>query len=325
MRSIIIVAWLAVISASSPVIAQSATAAPSATWVTLGTQGGPLPNAQRSQPANLLQLADGSTILVDAGDGAVEQLARAHVPLAQVRTLFLSHLHFDHTAGVLALIGLRYQTDQPGVLTIYGPRGTKAFVDGLIEAMQPAAAAGYGIPGKTAIPPMSTVNVVELEDGATVSVGPVTVRAVKNTHYSFLPGSDLDQQYQSIAYRFDTPERSIVYTGDTGPSDAVVQLAMGADLLVSEMMDVEATVAKVKRINPTLSGPAESAMVQHLSSHHLTPAQVGELASAAHVKSLVLTHLAPGDASPDVEAKQRAEIARTYRGPVAFATDLDRF
>lgn len=247
------------------------------------------------------------------------------MPLAQVRTLFLSHLHFDHTAGVLALIGLRYQTDQPGVLTIYGPRGTKAFVDGLIEAMQPAAAAGYGILGATAIPANSTVSVVELADGETVSIGPVTVRAAKNTHYSFIPGSDLDLQYQSIAYRFDAPGRSIVYTGDTGPSAAVVQLAMGADLLVSEMMDVEATVAKVKRINPTLSGPAEGAMVQHLSGHHLTPAQVGELASAAKVKSLVLTHLAPGDVSPDVEAKQRAEIERSYRGPVAFATDLDRF
>ena len=322
MRSIIIAAWLALMSASSPVIAQSA---PSVTWVTLGTQGGPLPNAQRSQPANLLQLADGSTILVDAGDGAVEQLAGAHVSLAQVRTLFLSHLHFDHTAGVLALIGLRYQTDQPGVLTIYGPSGTKAFVEGLIAAMQPAATAGYGIPGKTAIPPISTVSVVELGDGATVSVGPVIVRAAKNTHYSFSPGSDLDLQYQSIAYRFDAPGRSIVYTGDTGPSDAVVQLAMGADLLVSEMIDVEATVAKVKRIKPTLSGPLESAMVQHLSSHHLTPAQVGELARAANVKSLVLTHFAPGDVSPDVEAKHRTEIGRSYRGPVAFATDLDRF
>lgn len=321
MRTIIILALLAVTSASSPAQAQSG----AMTWVTLGTQGGPIPNAHRSQPANLLQLADGTAILVDAGDGAVEQLARAHVPLAQVRTLFLSHLHFDHTAGVLALIGLRYQTNQPGVLTIYGPRGTRAFVDGLLAAMQPAATAGFGIPGATVIPPASTVTIVELDDGSTASVGPVTVRVVKNTHYSFPHGGELDMRYQSLSFRFDTPGRSIVYTGDTGPSDAVVELSMGADLLVSEMIDVDATVDRVKRVYPNIPEPAEAAMVQHLSGHHLTPAQVGELAGAAGVKSLVVTHFAPGDATPEQEAEYRSEIARGFRGPVVLATDLARF
>ena len=78
-------------------------------WVTLGTHGGPVPSAQRSQPANLLLEGD-RAILVDAGDGAAGQLAKVGVPLPRLSAVFISHLHFDHTGGLPAIIGLRFQT-----------------------------------------------------------------------------------------------------------------------------------------------------------------------------------------------------------------------
>ena len=70
--------WLAL-----GLLAAPATAAPPATWIALGTMGGPIANAHRSQPANVL-LTDEDTILIDTGDGAAEQLAKAGVPLPRV-------------------------------------------------------------------------------------------------------------------------------------------------------------------------------------------------------------------------------------------------
>lgn len=93
-------------------------------WITLGTMAGPVPNATHSQPANAL-LVGSNVYFVDAGDGAVGRLTTAGVSLRKARAVFLSHLHFDHIAGLPAIIALRWQTNAPDMLTIYGPPGTK--------------------------------------------------------------------------------------------------------------------------------------------------------------------------------------------------------
>jgi beta-lactamase superfamily II metal-dependent hydrolase len=77
-------------------------------WTTLGTMSGPIPSPDRSQPANLLWNSQ-HAILIDAGDGAAEQVAKAGHSLSDVDTIILSHLHIDHTGGLSALIGMRYQ------------------------------------------------------------------------------------------------------------------------------------------------------------------------------------------------------------------------
>lgn len=297
--------------------------APADSWITLGTMGGPVGAPERAQPANAL-VRGGEVYLVDAGDGAAQQLAKAGLRLPQVKAVFLSHLHVDHTGGLAAIIGLRDQTDVREVLTIYGPPGTRALVDGIVASLKPAAAAGYGIPGEPWPAPDSIVCVVELAGGATVRVGDMTVRTAQNTHYDFAPGSAEDGAYKSLSYRFDTTGRSIAYTGDTGPSPAVVALAKGADLLVSEMIDLDLTLAKVAQNSPNMPGPARAKLVEHLSTHHLTPEAVGALAGAAGVRAVAVTHFA-GGSDPARTAEYRARIARTFRGRLALANDLDRF
>lgn len=215
-------------------------------FITLGTHGGPYPSAERAHPANAL-ITGGNVYLVDAGDGAAWQLAKADIPLSRLKGVFISHLHFDHTGGLAAIIGLRYQTNTREPLAIYGPPGTRELVDGLIQSMAPAAAMGGRLPGAPPLEPASTVSVIEMSGGETIAVDDMTVRAVRNTHYRFPFGSDEDRRFRSLSFRFDTPSRSIVYTGDTGPSDAVETLAAGADLLVTEMTDVERTVEKIGR------------------------------------------------------------------------------
>jgi ribonuclease BN (tRNA processing enzyme) len=295
--------------------------APASSFVTLGTMGGPIPSPTRAQPANLLQSGDQS-ILIDAGDGAAEQLAKAGIPLRDIRIVFISHLHFDHTGGLFALIGMRYQVVSPGLLTIYGPPGTRRLVDGLVAAMQPASETGAGIPGQVRRPPEATVRAVEIGDGDSLALGNVTVHAVANSHYSYPAGSIEARERQSLSFRFDLPDRAIVYTGDTGPSAAVERLAQGADLLVGEVIDPPAAIDTLRRASPTLPAPAIAAIAAHFTEQHLTPHEIGLMAQRAGVKAVVLTHNALGSQSAE---ETRSLIAANFHGPVAIASDLDRF
>ena len=294
---------------------------PASEFVTLGTVGGPVANAERAQPANALVVGK-DVYLVDAGDGAVQQLAAAGIPLIRVRGVFLSHLHFDHTGGLLAVLGLRTQLGLPGTLTVYGPQGTRELVDGLLVGMRPAMEAAFGIPGQTWTP---RIEVRELTDQSTVELGEFIARSATNSHYSFVPESPEYEHFESLSYRFDLPDRSIVYTGDTGPSANVVKLAEKADLLVSEIINVEAVMESIRIARPDL-GPVELQDAErHLANHHLRPCDVGELASEAEVGAVVVTHIVPASLDNDVIATFGEGVRACFDGDVFVARDLDRF
>jgi ribonuclease BN (tRNA processing enzyme) len=195
-----------------------------------------------------------------------------------------------------------------------------------MAAMKPGAVSGYGVPGEEIVPPEDTVEVIEIRDGARLSLDGFTVAVAENSHYSFPHGSDMDKRFDSLSFRFDLPDRSIVYTGDTGPSDAVTALAKGADILVSELIDAQVANSIVVPANASDEQKKRSeVMKQHLSTHHLTPEQVGKMAAEAKVGRVVITHLV-ASRRPDVSTDSYvAEIRKSYNGPVEIANDLDRY
>ena len=315
-------------------VAQAADPAPTSQkavqWVTLGTNSGPLAFSGRGQPANLLRV-NGQLIVVDAGDGASEALLRSGIWLDDVQTIFISHLHFDHTGGLFALLGRRFQTRETMPLTIYGPPGMKRTVDGLIAAMQPSAEAeGQGgvfaaLAGGDA-KPGKLIKVIELADGSKVKLGAVTVTAAVNSHYVL--SDESGKGNHSFAFRFDAPGRSIVYTGDTGPSAKIEALAKNADMLVSEIMDPTESLnrladgAKARGINSLVVVGAKLALKGHFTKQHLSPEEAGLMAKRSGVKSLLLTHNALERTSlPNA----RALIAKNYSGPVIFAEDMKSY
>ncbi len=287
-----------------------------AMWIELGTRSGPVPSADRSQPAHLLKWGD-QTILVDVGDGAAEQLAKVGVMPADIDAIVISHLHFDHIGGLFGLLGMRYQASLTGAapLIIYGPPGTQAIVDNLLAAFTPATALTRM--------PAATYEVRELQDGARVNIGGIAVTVAGNSHYDLWP--DAAARPVSLSYRFDAPGRSIVYTGDTGPSRAVETLAAGADLLVSEIMDVESALAPVRSGGARLSADEEAFIRDHFTKQHLVPDEVGKLAAAAGVKALVVTHFGGASSDPEQIPRLTGQIRAHYSGPVTFARDLDKF
>lgn len=299
-------------------------AAPSA-WVTLGTVGGPQPSPDRNEPANLL-LVGNEAHLVDVGDGAATSMVRAGVRHSDLRSIWISHIHFDHIGGLFGVLGLRLQTRNENPLTIYGPPGTQEIVDGLLAAMQPSARSGFGVPGEVSINPADSIIVQELEHGDVVNLGSDTVRVVNNTHYSFEAGSQEEAYYRSLSFRFDLADRSIVYTGDTGPSDAVVELAQGADMLVTEVIDLDRTMRRIRANAEGMPSPVVEQMRQHLSAHHVTTDDIGKMAQAANVGQVVVTHFAGGTSSSAAElARYVAGIKAHYDGPVQLANDMDQF
>ena len=153
------------------------------------------------------------------------------------------------------------------------------------------------------------------------------VTAAVNSHFSRPEGVSGEPDGVSLSYRFDLPDRSIVYTGDTGPSARVVALGRDADLLVSEMLDADAVLATMRPGGAPVPAQAPTGFEWHLRAHHMTPPQVGELAAAAKVKRLVITH-SVGEV-PAVrlgqEQRYRDAIKTRFAGDVAIAHDLDRF
>jgi ribonuclease BN (tRNA processing enzyme) len=101
----------------------------------------------------------------------------------------------------------------------------------------------------------------------------IKVTAVENSHFHFAPGSPAYGKYQSYAFRFDTAFRSIVFTGDTGPSDAISALAKGADLLVSEVNSVEEFKARQIQIArwQAMTPKQQEDTIRHIIEEHVTP------------------------------------------------------
>ncbi|MDE2563402.1 MAG: MBL fold metallo-hydrolase [Sphingomonadales bacterium] len=303
--------------------------APRDRWVLLGTSGGPIPRKTRAQPANLLQIGNRS-YLIDLGAGVTHQLVLAGVELSSIDVAFISHLHLDHSAGLASFLALdwvdaamRRMRSTP--VQIYGPPGTELVVEETVKSISIQADI-FRAESPRATPPDKW-----FAGHAIREAGPVEfyrddllrVTAVENSHYSTM--KPVEHPYgrdMSFSYRFETPRRSIVYTGDTGPSPAVERLARDADVLISEVIDLKGVVGDIRR-QTAGTNIDETPMIHHMELEHLTPANVGAIAGRAKVRKLVLTHfgLAPGTTAIN-RKYMLSEIRKHYQGPVVFGTDL---
>nr|WP_321441589.1 MBL fold metallo-hydrolase [uncultured Hyphomonas sp.] len=296
--------------------------------ITLGTVAGPIAQAKRSGAANLLQVGS-RFYLIDAGPGVSHRLAVAGVQPVQIQHIFLTHLHFDHAAGLAPLLGFSWIARIGKPIDIYGPPATSEFVSDAIKYLSiPEGIYTAQIPPSPTISDLVKAHDVDVTGPTMIyEDDKVRVTAVENSHYSAIPVDRLPLgAARSYSYRFDTPDRSVVFTGDTGPSDAVVELAKGADVLVSEVIDLDAMMALLKETGFKGATDAQlKPVVDHMRDEHLTPQEVGRIAAQAGVKMVVLTHVGPGS---DIETDMRRYtqgVRDWFAGPVVIARDGDEF
>jgi ribonuclease BN (tRNA processing enzyme) len=325
MRKLHSLLFCALIAMLAPACWAQAQPATGTRLITLGTKSGPVPIVGRAQSANLL-IVNGTYYLIDAGDGVVRRLTRAHVLIRQIGTIFITHVHSDHTGGLPSLLQTAYDETRKEPIDIYGPPGT----DILVNAIKPYLAVNSDIrisDGTRVVRPEDMIKAHVLNSGTAYRDKNITVTAVENTHFHFAPGSPAYGRYESYSYRFEAKDRTIVVTGDTGPSPAVTALARGADLLVSEVLDPdEAREIRVMSGEWARMTPKQQeGFMRHMRTEHLTPAEVGEMAAKAGVKAVVLTHILTG-ADPNADyARFVRDVKQKFLGPVTVAKDLMSF
>jgi len=249
------------------------------TTVTILGSGTCVPSLTRSACSVLVQTGE-EKILFDVGPGTMRRLLEAGVSVFEITRIFLSHFHPDHVGELVSfLFSNKYsgQKRRSRPLTLVGGKGILSFFDGL------TAVFGEWIllpPELFALKSLSTTGTDTFEfNGIRVDSASVVHRP------------------ESLAYRFIGPDgKSVVYSGDTDESDALVSLSTGANLLI-----------------------CEAAMPDELKKDgHLTPSRAGRIATLARVKKLVLTHFYPECETADMIGQCR----KTYDGPLVLAEDL---
>lgn len=292
---------------------------PQVRLILLGTQAGPVPGVWRSQPASLL-LVGGRPYLIDAGEGVSRQIAAAGYQPAGIRTILITHHHVDHNAGLGPLMSFIWFGGGDGndaQTQIYGPPATAYLVRTALQYLSVSERIfRAGMPHHPKAAPMFAAHDIA-HDGVVFRDDCVTVSAAENSHFAHPSYGPTGARDRSYSYRFDTKGGSVVFTGDTGPSAAVTRLARGADLLVSEV-NVQQPVKGGRNAPDALTREGE----EHMRREHLTPFQVGEMARAAHVRTVILTHIAGGLSGPNGIA---AQVKQRFPGTVIEGTDLMRY
>jgi ribonuclease Z len=263
--------------------------------VLLGT-GMPVANPERSGPAVAITV-DSNVYIVDAGPGIVRRASAAKLEMPRLRIAFLTHLHSDHTVGLPDLMFSPWVLGRTVPLEVYGPPGTAAMVGHLQAAYaedidirlhggEPSNKTGYG------------ARAHDVPAGVVYRDSLVTVTAFEVSHGKWP---------HAYGYRFDTPDRSVVLSGDTSPNDAVARACNGCDVLVHEVIS-----------SKSLESYSRDWQTYHRAFH--TPSrELGKIAAKAGPKLLLLYHLIYPGVTEDVLT---SEIRAAYHGPLVVGRDL---
>ena len=278
---------------------------PKTRLILLGTGGGPRPRTASSAPAQVV-VVNNTAYVVDCGNGVARQLVFAGVPLRTLRHVFITHHHSDHNADYGNLILLSWTAGLRTPVDSWGPPPLARMTDLFFQMNAPDIEARIADEGRVALRPL--VRVHELNEGGVVMEDEnVKVTAALVHHPPMIP---------SFAYRFDGADRSIVISGDTTPSDHLVQLAQGADILVHGALYPAAVDRLVAGV------PNASDLKRSILSHQTSAEEAGRVASLARVKTLVLSHLVPAD-DPAVTDQMWIDAARLhFGGQIVVGKDL---
>jgi ribonuclease BN (tRNA processing enzyme) len=296
----------------------------------LGTAGGPPLRVERSEPSTLL-IVDGRAYLIDCGIGTMRRMLRAGIKSEDVKTIFFTHLHADHDLGLADVMANDFfrqsATGHAEPINIYGPPQTKELVDAAFHFISVGFRPFENLPQPSNGTYESPFVSHEFDrDGVIFQDDKIRVTAAENSHYAMMR-PQARAQFKSYSYRIETPHGAVVFTGDTGPSEAVARLAKDADVLVAEAntRDPESrdkTVAAMAARSHWSKAQAD-AFRAHFTLEHLDTGEIGQLARNAQVKAVLLYHYVPENKAD--QAAYVTGVEKTFAGAVFAPDDLDRF
>lgn len=274
----------------------------------LGTGGGGSPRLERAGAAVLVSVGD-HRLLFDCGPSATVQLLRSGVRPASVGPVFLTHHHFDHIVDLPYFAMSSWLAGREEPLSVFGPPGTAELATTLFgsagafhadlaaRSESPAAQRIYvARHGKTR-ERMRVLATDVIADGPVHEAGGWRVSAARVPH---------TQPYmESLAYRLDADEGSVVISGDTGPSSVMEAFAADADVLVHDC-----------------TRPDEDLLRLGLEHHHTGPLALGQIAQRARVRTVVLTHFSIEYGDSRAVAAMTSAVQRTFTGRTVAGEDL---
>ena len=271
--------------------------------ILLGTAGGPTPKPDRSAPANAIVVGD-AIYVIDCGNGVGRQMVKAGLNLGHIRDVFITHQHSDHNADYGNLLLLSWAGGLHTRVDTYGPPPLKRMTELFLEMDAYDIHIRETDEGRPSLAPLIVPHEIT-EGGPVMHDDNVRVTAALVQHPPVTP---------AFAYRFDCPDRSIVFSGDTHPVESLIELARGADILVHEVIDLQTIDAIAK------AEPQARRLRQHLLAAHTPMSEVGQIATQAGVKTLVLNHFVPSEGIPD---KVWYDAVKThFKGRVIVGHDL---
>lgn len=296
----------------------------------LGTAGGPPLRLGRSEPSTLL-IVDGRPYLIDCGIGTMRRMLRAGVDSEQVRTIFFTHLHADHDLGLADVMANDFfrqsVAGRAEPIDIYGPPQTKELVDAAFHFISVGFRPFENLPQPASGSYRSPFVTHEFDrNGVIFQDDRIRVTAAENSHYALM-APQRRRRFKSFSYRIETPHGVIVFTGDTGPSEAVERLATGADVLVAEAnngapQDVDRITASMAA-RSHWSAERTQAFRAHFEVEHLDTHEIGHLAAKAKVRAVLLYHYVPENKAD--QAAYVTGVRTSFSGPVFAPDDLERY
>lgn len=281
--------------------------------VLLGTGGGPginAPGRTRRMTSHAI-VSNGAAYMVDCGLGVTHQFARTGIEFSKLRGIFITHHHPDHNIEYGPLLVIGWIAGMPLTVRAYGPPPLKQMT---IDFLRFAKTTVNFWAEDFKMKPLEAVEVTEVSAaGSVMQDDNVKVTSALVEHPPVRP---------ALAYRFDFNDRSIAFSGDTVPLEAVAQLAKGADVLVHEAMYVPAVEAFVRnRIAAGFQVKFDTFMA-HMKADHSPLEDVGRIAQHAGVKTLVLSHLTPPAPDTISDDTWRTPAGKYFKGEIIVGHDM---
>lgn len=270
--------------------------------VTLLGTGCPVVSTERYGPATLVEFG-GKHLLVDTGSGVTQRLVGAGVTGADIDAVLFTHLHSDHLVDLYQFIISSWHQSRDRPQKIFGPPGTAQFVDDTMAAWREERELRIAFEKRTTTAAFE-IDVTEFdEETPLIEEDGLTVRPFRVHHEPVEP---------AFGFEIMAHDRICVLSGDTRKCDNVIAAARDADLLVHEVF-----VHGQMEVTGTRSAEGMRAV----ASYHTASREVGEVAAAANVKALALTHIVPPDTD---RSKLIGDVRAAYSGPVIVGEDLMR-
>jgi ribonuclease BN (tRNA processing enzyme) len=274
--------------------------------VTLGTRGGPaIRTGFTPSPSANLIVFDNVPYVIDTGYGVSFKLVESKIALPQLRYVFITHHHSDHNAEFGLLAYNAWATGLKAPVDAYGPAGMKQLAQGFWDAYRFDIETRMADEGRPDL--RKLVNVHEYTEGEVMKTDRVRVSALRNVHPPIT---------ESFALKFEFPGKTIVFSGDTAYFPPLAEFAEGADLLIHEVMYGPALEALVQK------NPNAATLMAHLKASHTLAEDVGRIAAAAQVKTLVLNHFVPGDDKSVTPEVWSDAVRKTFAGNIVVGRDL---